>query len=232
MGGIIELKDVTKIYSTKDTPEIIALNKANLTVEEGEFLSVCGVSGSGKSTLLHLIGCLDKPTEGTVSVKGSVTTQMNEKELARMRNGTVSIVLQDFGLIPSRTVYDNLVVPFYFSSNRKGMNDKIKSALEFTGIADLNQRPVTKLSGGQKQRVAIARAIVNDNPILLADEPTGQLDTQTKKQIMELFHKLNEKGKTIIMATHDIDMAKETSRIVKIADGSIMESQKHVGLAL
>jgi putative ABC transport system ATP-binding protein len=224
MGGIIELKDVTKIYSTKDTPEIIALNKANLTVEEGEFLSVCGVSGSGKSTLLHLIGCLDKPTEGTVSVKGSVTTQMNEKELARMRNGTVSIVLQDFGLIPSRTVYDNLVVPFYFSSNRKGMNDKIKSALEFTGIADLNQRPVTKLSGGQKQRVAIARAIVNDNPILLADEPTGQLDTQTKKQIMELFHKLNEKGKTIIMATHDIDMAKETSRIVKIADGSIMES--------
>ena len=224
MGGIIELKDVTKIYSTKDTPEIIALNKANLTVEEGEFLSVCGVSGSGKSTLLHLIGCLDKPTEGTVSVKGSVTTQMNEKELARMRNGTVSIVLQDFGLIPSRTVYDNLVVPFYFSSNRKGMNDKIKSALEFTGIADLNQRPVTKLSGGQKQRVAIARAIVNDNPILLADEPTGQLDTQTKKQIMELFHKLNEKGKTIIMATHDIDMAKETSRIVKITDGSIMES--------
>ena len=224
MGGIIELKDVTKIYSTKDTPEIIALNKANLTVEEGEFLSVCGVSGSGKSTLLHLIGCLDKPTEGTVSVKGSVTTQMNEKELARMRNGTVSIVLQDFGLIPSRTVYDNLVVPFYFSSNRKGMNDKIKSALEFTGIADLNQRPVTKLSGGQKQRVAIARAIVNDNPILLADEPTGQLDTQTKKQIMELLHKLNEKGKTIIMATHDIDMAKETSRIVKIADGSIMES--------
>lgn len=224
MGGIIELKDVTKIYSTKDTPEIIALNKANLTVEEGEFLSVCGVSGSGKSTLLHLIGCLDKPTEGTVSVKGSVTTQMNEKELARMRNGTVSIVLQDFGLIPSRTVYDNLVVPFYFSSNRKGMNDKIKSALEFTGIADLNQRPVTKLSGGQKQRVAIARAIVNDNPILLADEPTGQLDTQTKKQIMELFHKLNEKGKTIIMATHDIDMTKETSRIVKIADGSIMES--------
>lgn len=224
MGGIIELKDVTKIYSTKDTPEITALNKANLTVEEGEFLSVCGVSGSGKSTLLHLIGCLDKPTEGTVSVKGSVTTQMNEKELARMRNGTVSIVLQDFGLIPSRTVYDNLVVPFYFSSNRKGMNDKIKSALEFTGIADLNQRPVTKLSGGQKQRVAIARAIVNDNPILLADEPTGQLDTQTKKQIMELFHKLNEKGKTIIMATHDIDMAKETSRIVKIADGSIMES--------
>ncbi len=224
MGGIIELKDVTKIYSTKDTPEIIALNKANLTVEEGEFLSVCGVSGSGKSTLLHLIGCLDKPTEGTVSVKGSVTTQMNEKELARMRNGTVSIVLQDFGLIPSRTVYDNLVVPFYFSSNRKGMNDKIKSALEFTGIADLNQRPVTKLSGGQKQRVAIARAIVNDNPILLADEPTGQLDTHTKKQIMELFHKLNEKGKTIIMVTHDIDMAKETSRIVKIADGSIMES--------
>ena len=224
MGGIIELKDVTKIYSTKDTPEIIALNRVNLTVEEGEFLSVCGVSGSGKSTLLHLIGCLDKPTEGTVSVKGSVTTQMNEKELARMRNGTVSIVLQDFGLIPSRTVYDNLVVPFYFSSNRKGMNDKIKSALEFTGIADLNQRPVTKLSGGQKQRVAIARAIVNDCPILLADEPTGQLDTQTKKQIMELFHKLNEKGKTIIMVTHDIDMAKETSRIVKIADGSIMES--------
>ena len=224
MGGIIELKDVTKIYSTKDTPEIIALNKANLTVEEGEFLSVCGVSGSGKSTLLHLIGCLDKPTEGTVSVKGSVTTQMNEKELARMRNGTVSIVLQDFGLIPGRTVYDNLVVPFYFSSNRKDMRKKIEAALEYTGISELIRRPVIKLSGGQKQRVAIARAIVNDNPILLADEPTGQLDIQTKKQIIELFQRLNQNGKTIVMVTHDKEMAEGASRIVKIADGRIIES--------
>ena len=224
MGGIIELKDVTKIYSTKDTPEIIALNKVDLTVEEGEFLSVCGVSGSGKSTLLHLIGCLDKPTEGTVSVKGSVTTQMNEKELARMRNGTVSIVLQDFGLIPGRTVYDNLVVPFYFSSNRKDMRKKIEAALEYTGISELIRRPVIKLSGGQKQRVAIARAIVNDNPILLADEPTGQLDIQTKKQIIELFQRLNQNGKTIVMVTHDKEMAEGASRIVKIADGRIIES--------
>ena len=224
MGGIIELKDVTKIYSTKDTPEIIALNKVDLTVEEGEFLSVCGVSGSGKSTLLHLIGCLDKPTEGTVSVKGSVTTQMNEKELAKMRNGTVSIVLQDFGLIPGRTVYDNLVVPFYFSSNRKDMRKKIEAALEYTGISELIRRPVIKLSGGQKQRVAIARAIVNDNPILLADEPTGQLDIQTKKQIIELFQRLNQNGKTIVMVTHDKEMAEGASRIVKIADGRIIES--------
>ena len=224
MGGIIELKDVTKIYSTKDTPEIIALNKANLTVEEGEFLSVCGVSGSGKSTLLHLIGCIDKPTEGTVSVKGNVTSKMNEKELAKMRNGTVSIVLQDFGLIPGRTVYDNLVVPFYFSSNRKDMRKKIEAALEYTGISELIRRPVIKLSGGQKQRVAIARAIVNDNPILLADEPTGQLDIQTKKQIIELFQRLNQNGKTIVMVTHDKEMAEGASRIVKIADGRIIES--------
>ena len=189
MNGIIELEEVTKVYHTKDTPEITALNKVNLTVKEGEFLSVCGVSGSGKSTLLHLIGCLDKPTEGTVSVKGNVTSKMNEKELARMRNGTVSIV-----------------------------------ALEYTGISELSRRPVIKLSGGQKQRVAIARAIVNDNPILLADEPTGQLDIQTKKQIIELFQRLNQNGKTIVMVTHDKEMAEGASRIVKIADGRIIES--------
>ena len=224
MNGIIELEEVTKVYHTKDTPEITALNKVNLTVKEGEFLSVCGVSGSGKSTLLHLIGCLDKPTDGTVRINGESTSLMSEKELAGMRNSKVSIVLQDFGLIPGRTVYDNLVVPFYFSSNRKDMRKKIEAALEYTGISELSRRPVIKLSGGQKQRVAIARAIVNDNPILLADEPTGQLDIQTKKQIIELFQRLNQNGKTIVMVTHDKEMAEGASRIVKIADGRIIES--------
>ncbi|MBQ6303257.1 MAG: ABC transporter ATP-binding protein [Clostridiales bacterium] len=222
--AIIELRNVTKIYKVKDAPDIRALNDVSLVINEGDFISVCGVSGSGKSTLLHLIGCLDRPTGGSVFVKGIDTKSLNEKGMARMRNNTVSMVLQDFGLIPTRTVYENLEVPFYFESDRKAKKDKIVSALKYVGCSELIGRPVVKLSGGQKQRVAIARALVKDSPILLADEPTGQLDSETKEAIMLLFHKINKNGKTVIMVTHDNEIAKETDKIIFIRDGRILDT--------
>ena len=224
MNPIIELTDVTKIYKIKDEPDVVALRSLDLSVMAGEFLAICGVSGSGKTTLLNLIACLDKPTSGTVLIDGKDISQMNNSQLAQMRNKKVSIVLQDFGLINSRSVYDNVLVPFYFCSDkvsRKEKYERIISSLEKVGIKDLVNRPVRKLSGGQRQRVAIARAIVNDTPIILADEPTGQLDSKTKKEIADLLIELNQMGKTIIMVTHDDELASAANRTIHIIDGQI-----------
>lgn len=224
MNPIIEMTGVTKVYKVKDEPDVVALRSLDLSVMSGEFLSICGVSGSGKTTLLNLIACLDKPTSGTILIDGNDTSKMNNSQLAQMRNKKVSIVLQDFGLINSRSVYDNVLVPFYFSRDkvsRKERHDRIISSLEKVGIAELVNRPVKKLSGGQRQRVAIARAIVNDTPIILADEPTGQLDSKTKKEIADLLIELNQMGKTIILVTHDDGLAAMANRTIHIVDGQI-----------
>lgn len=224
MNPIIELTGVTKVYKVKDEPDVVALRSLDLSVMPGEFLSICGVSGSGKTTLLNLIACLDKPTSGTILIDGNDTSKMNNSQLAQMRNKKVSIVLQDFGLINSRSVYDNVLVPFYFSRDKvskKERHDRIISSLEKVGIAELVNRPVKKLSGGQRQRVAIARAIVNDTPIILADEPTGQLDSKTKKEIADLLIELNQMGKTIILVTHDDELASMANRTIHIIDGQI-----------
>ena len=224
MNPIIELTGVTKVYKVKDEPDVVALRSLDLSVMPGEFLSICGVSGSGKTTLLNLIACLDKPTSGTILIDGNDTSKMNNSQLAQMRNKKVSIVLQDFGLINSRSVYDNVLVPFYFSRDKvskKERHDRIISSLEKVGIAELVNRPVKKLSGGQRQRVAIARAIVNDTPIILADEPTGQLDSKTKKEIADLLIELNQMGKTIILVTHDDELASMANKTIHIIDGQI-----------
>ena len=226
MSSIIELKNVCKKYSLKNAPDVIALDCVDLSVESGDFISICGVSGSGKSTLLNLIACLDKPTSGEVIIQGNTIGSMNEKQLAQMRNCVVSMVMQDFGLINSRTVYDNILVPFYFSKNKvdkQKRNQMILSAMESTGIGDLRNRIVSQLSGGQRQRVAIARAIVNNAPIILADEPTGQLDSKTKREIADLFITLNKSGKTILMVTHDLEMAAIASKVIHIEDGKIRD---------
>lgn len=219
MHDIVELTNVTKIYQSKKAPDVVAVDDFSLKVMEGEFVSICGVSGSGKSTLLHLIGCLDRPTKGSVVVNGVDTGTLSEKQMAIMRNETIGIVLQEFGLIPYRTVFDNIAVPLYFSKHKKSETKNIKEVMNLVGINDLSTRLVSRLSGGQKQRVAIARALVNDAPILLADEPTGQLDVKTTKEIGELFLSLNRLGKTIIMVTHNRNMAKIADRIVYISDG-------------
>ena len=224
--SIIELNNVGKIYKTKNQPDVVALDSVNLSVIEGGFLSICGVSGSGKTTLLNLIACLDKPSSGDVIIAGNNTVKMNQTQLAHMRNRIVSMVLQEFGLISSRTVYENILVPFYFSKERlskKDIDGRILIAMEKTGITDLKDRVVSKLSGGQRQRVAIARAIVNDTQIILADEPTGQLDSKTKREIADLFIELNQNGKTIIMVTHDNEIAQIASQIVYIKDGKLFQ---------
>ena len=222
MGSVIELQNVTKTYHPKNEPSIKALSDVSLSVAEGEFLAVCGVSGSGKSTLLHLIGCLDKPTDGTIIVAGKDVGCLSDREMAAMRNQTVTMVLQDFGLIPYMSVFDNVAVPLFFARDKKDKAGRIRKALELTGIKELSGRIVSQISGGQKQRAAIARAIVNEAPILLADEPTGQLDVKTKLEIIELFKALNNLGKTIVMVTHDVDMAKAADRVIYLSDGKII----------
>ena len=222
MENAIELKSVSKVYKTKGADDVVALDELTLEVRRGEFVAVCGVSGSGKSTLLHIIGCLDKPTSGTVIVSGTDVSGLNDVELAKIRSERIGIVLQDFALIPYRTAYDNVMVPLYFSKNRKNAKKRIMESLEKTGVADLAKREIKKMSGGQKQRVAIARALVNYPDIILADEPTGQLDTKTKKEIAELFKAINSEGVTIVVVTHDDKLAKAADRIIRISDGRIV----------
>jgi putative ABC transport system ATP-binding protein len=222
MENAIELKSVSKVYKTKGADDVVALDELTLEVRRGEFVAVCGVSGSGKSTLLHIIGCLDKPTSGTVIVSGTDVSGLNDVELAKIRSERIGIVLQDFALIPYRTAYDNVMVPLYFSKNRKNAKKRIMESLEKTGVADLAKREIKKMSGGQKQRVAIARALVNYPDIILADEPTGQLDSKTKKEIAELFKAINSEGVTIVVVTHDDELAKTADRIVRISDGRIV----------
>ena len=222
MENVIELKSVSKVYKSKGVDDVVALDELTLDIRRGEFAAVCGVSGSGKSTLLHIMGCLDKPTSGKVIVSGTDVSGLNDSELSKIRSERIGIVLQDFALIPYRTAYDNVVVPLYFSRNRKNIRKRIMESLEKTGVADLAKREICKMSGGQKQRVAIARALVNYPDIILADEPTGQLDTKTKKEIAELFKAINSEGVTIVVVTHDDELAKAADRIVRISDGRIV----------
>lgn len=219
MDHIIELQNVTKTYQSPGCPEISALGGISLSIDEGEYVSICGVSGTGKSTLLHIIGGIDKPTTGNVIVKGIDIANLNERDRAKYRNAVVGIVLQEFALIPHQTAYDNVMVPLYFSENKRNKRDRIMESLDRAGVADLANRKVSTMSGGQRQRVAIARAIVNDAPIILADEPTGQLDVKTKREISDLLLKFKSTGKTIIMVTHDLELAKATDRTIRIVDG-------------
>ena len=222
MENVIELKSVSKVYKSKGVDDVVALDDLTLDIRRGEFAAVCGVSGSGKSTLLHIMGCLDKPTSGKVIVSGTDVSGLNDSELAKIRSERIGIVLQDFALIPYRTAYDNVMVPLYFSRNRKNIRKRIMESLEKTGVAALAKREIRKMSGGQKQRVAIARALVNYPDIILADEPTGQLDSKTKKGIADLFKAINSEGVTIVVVTHDDELAKAADRIVRISDGRIV----------
>ena len=224
MENAIELKSVTKVYRSKGVEDVVALDDLTLEVRKGEFVAVCGVSGSGKSTLLHIIGCLDQPTSGTVLISGTDVSGLSDSALAKIRNDKIGIVLQDFALIPYRTAYDNVMVPLYFSKNKKNAHKRIMESLEKTGVAALAKREIRKMSGGQKQRVAIARALVNNPDIILADEPTGQLDSKTKKEIADLFKTINSEGRTIVVVTHDDELAKTADRVVRIVDGKIVNS--------
>lgn len=218
--SIIKLQNINKIYRTEEI-ETVALENVNLNVEKGEFVSVMGPSGCGKSTLLNIVGLLDTPTSGIVTIADCDTTKLNDNSLAQFRNKTLGFVFQSFHLINSLSVQDNVILPLlYRSMSDSERREAAKKVLERVGLAHRAGHYPSQLSGGQCQRVAIARAIVGNPEIILADEPTGNLDSKMGSEIMGILHELNEKdGRTIVMVTHNESQAKETSRIVRFFDG-------------
>lgn len=220
---IVRIENLVKIYEISKKLRIEALKGINLTINSGTIVSIYGVSGSGKSTLLNLIGCLDRPTTGKVQINNTDTALMKDKELSLFRNRNIGFIFQEFNLIPHRTAYENCMVPLYFS--KENINKKqreIGPLLNSLGIGELVNRKISNMSGGQKQRVAIARAIINNPPIIIADEPTGQLDTHQRNEISRIFISLKEKGKTIIIATHDEKLAEISDTVIHIVDGKII----------
>lgn len=222
---MIELKGISKTYYKGTSAQIKALCNVNLKINRGEMAAVIGASGSGKSTLLNIIGCLDVPDEGEYYFNGKAADHLSQSKLSEIRNKQIGFVLQDFGLMLDRTVYRNLSYPLIFNSKIKSKQFKEPSvnSLESVGLSARVNSKCIELSGGQKQRVAIARAIINEPEIILADEPTGALDSKTSAEIMELFKSLNEKGKTVVIVTHDPKIAEQCDRIVEISDGKILE---------
>jgi putative ABC transport system ATP-binding protein len=221
---VIEVINVKKSYILGDM-EVPILHDINLEVREGEFLAIMGPSGSGKSTLMNLIGFLDRPTEGRIIIKGLDINKLSDKEVARLRGLEIGFVFQTFNLIPRLTALENVELPTY-ANTRSGVdtNERAKELLKLVGLDDRMHHKPGELSGGQSQRVAIARALVNDPAILLADEPTGNLDSKTGCEILTLFKKLNKDGRTIIMITHDLEIAGYADRIVLVKDGIIQNN--------
>lgn len=221
--SVIRLQDVRRYYVMGEFV-VKALDGVTVDIKRGEFTSIMGPSGSGKSTMMNLIGCLDTPTSGLIDIDGENTAGLNETELAYIRNRKVGFVFQQFNLLGKLTALDNVIVPLlYAGMSVRERKQKALDALERVGLADrLHHRP-NELSGGQKQRVAIARALVNDPTILLADEPTGALDTKTGNQIMELFEELNSEGRTVIFVTHDRELGMRCHRQIRIRDGRLEE---------
>ncbi|UFH53448.1 ABC transporter ATP-binding protein [Spirosoma sp. KNUC1025] len=217
---MIALKNIEKVYRTS-TIETLALNNINLTIRKGEFVSIMGPSGCGKSTLLNVMGLLDEPSKGTVELDGQPVMQYRDKELARLRNQKIGFIFQSFHLINDLSVLDNVEIPLlYRSQNGRPRQDYAKDALTKVGLSNRMKHFPKQLSGGQKQRVAIARAIVGNPDIILADEPTGNLDSAMGNEIMNILQQLNDDGATIVMVTHDEQMAKRTHRLVRLFDGT------------
>ena len=228
LNPIIEMQNVTRKYLMGDSC-VHALKGISFSVNQGEFLTIMGPSGSGKSTCMNMIGCLDRPSSGCVKINGIETASMSEKDLAVLRNKTVGFVFQQYYLLNSMTVLENVMMPLRYSGIEKKERIVLaKEALEKVNLSDrLNHYP-HELSGGQKQRVAIARATVTNPKIILADEPTGALDSETGKSVMKLFWEINKKGTTIVIVTHDSRVGASSNRCIKIFDGLIKEDKKQV----
>ncbi|MBR1848870.1 MAG: ABC transporter ATP-binding protein [Lachnospiraceae bacterium] len=220
---MLRMENITKAYELGEE-EFLALRGVDLVVDRGEFLAVLGPSGSGKSTLMNIIGCLDVPTSGEYYLSGKLIADESEKELARIRSKEIGFIFQSFQLLQRQTAYENVELPLiYANMPEHKRKERVEEMLEKVGLADKMYNLPNQLSGGQQQRVAIARAIATNPTILLADEPTGALDQKTGHQVMELFHELNNEGRTIIMITHDAKIASHAGRIVRILDGNISE---------
>jgi putative ABC transport system ATP-binding protein len=226
-GELIRLQDITKVYHLGDV-EVHALRGVSLEIQDGDFVSIMGPSGSGKSTLMNIIGCLDQPSAGRYWLDGTDVSQLNDNRLAEIRNKKIGFVFQTFNLLSRTTAFQNVTLPLIYSGMAaRERRDRSKAALEAVGLGDrLGHRP-NELSGGQQQRVAIARALVTEPAIILADEPTGNLDTKSGKEIMRIFRQLNqERGITVVFVTHDPEIAEQTRRIVFIRDGLIERDEQ------
>jgi len=221
----VDIQSVTKIYKT-GKKEFKALNNVSLKIYNGDFLAFMGPSGSGKSTLMNLIGCLDRPSSGEIYIHGQSLSKLNDNQLAEIRSKEIGFVFQDFNLIPSMTALRNVILPMTLSgSPRSAREQNAMSLLKKVGLDNWAKHLPTELSGGEKQRVAIARAISNNPLIVLADEPTGNLDTKTGEQILKFLSSLNKEGKTILLVTHDSSLIKYTNRVINIKDGEISEKK-------
>lgn len=218
---IIETKNIAKRY-VMGSEVIDALKDVTITIKKGEYVAFMGPSGSGKSTLMNIIGCLDSPTSGSYVLNGKDVSGMTENELAEVRNKEIGFVFQTFNLLPRQSSLENVALPLIYAGYGKAARtEKAQAVLASVGLGDRSLHKPNELSGGQRQRVAVARALVNNPSILLADEPTGNLDTKTSYEIMQLFHEIYEKGNTIIMVTHEEDIANYAHRIIRLRDGLI-----------
>ena len=222
----LSVSHVSKVYKM-DGVEFAALQDVSLTVSDGEFIAIIGPSGSGKSTLMHLIGCLDTPSEGTLSIDSVDVSTISSRELAKIRNQKIGFVFQQFNLLRKTSALANVELPLIYANiNARERKMKAIEMLTHVGLGDKLANFPSQLSGGQQQRVAIARALVTNPRILLADEPTGNLDSKSGREILDIFQKLNTDGHTIVLVTHDMNIAKEAKRIVQIKDGSIVSDRK------
>jgi putative ABC transport system ATP-binding protein len=225
MATIIELKDVSKIYDVGDS-KVFAIDDVSLRIKEGEFLEILGTSGSGKSTMMHLIGCLDLPTKGNIFLEGRDISRMSESSLANTRGKKIGFVFQTFNLIPTMTVVENIGMPLLFQGVSAGeREERARNLAIFFGLEHRLEHRPNELSGGERQRVSMARALVSDPKIIIADEPTGNLDSKTGKVVMDKLEEINKQGKTVIVVTHDADLTCYADRVIFLRDGKIIKEE-------
>ncbi|MCL2121989.1 MAG: ABC transporter ATP-binding protein [Clostridiales bacterium] len=226
--SLLEMRDISKVYQM-GTEKVYALRDVSLDIQEGEFVAVIGPSGSGKSTLMNLIGCLDAPSTGSYKLDGVYVSEMSGNQQATVRNQKIGFIFQDFNLLPKLTALENVELPLLYRNTSQGeRRERALEALNKVGLGDRYKHRPTELSGGQQQRVAIARALAGEPPILLADEPIGNLDSRSGREVTELIHRLHEQGHTIILITHNQTQAEEARRKIAIYDGSITSDEKVV----